>query len=148
MRDLKTELHLTVHGSSKSVETIADECGISASYLYRACLDGESGCRFPLDLLLPLMLATTDQRILQHLNARCGRVTASIPRVAKLKKKDPQVINEITRNFNAVMASVLAFYEDPKTSQIPRIEAQLHEHLCEIATLRRSVKDFHQGEIF
>lgn len=74
MRDLKTSLYLTVHGGKKSVEQIADECGITANYLYRACLEGESGCRFPLDLLLPLMQATGDYRVLdQRLRQRRER---------------------------------------------------------------------------
>jgi hypothetical protein len=148
MRDLKTKLHLTVHSSSKSVEEIADDCGISSSYLYRACLDGESGCRFPLELLIPLMLSTGDYRILDHLNARCNRVTTNLPRVAKLKKKDPTVVNEIGRNFNAVMALVLEFYETPDREKVPALELKLHQHLCEVAALKRSVKDFHQQEMF
>jgi hypothetical protein len=148
MRDLKTSLYMTVHGSKKSVEQIADEMGISTSYLYRACLDGESGCRFPLELLLPLMQATRDYQILDLLNARTGRVTTNLKRVSKLKKRDPQVINEIQRNFNAVMAKVLEFFADPDRARIPEIEQELHRHLCEVAALRRTVSDFHQSELF
>ena len=148
MRDLKSQLYFTVHGAKKSVQQLADEMGISASYLYRACLENdESGCRFPLDLLLALMNATGDYRILEHLNARCNRITVSLPRVGRLKKKDPQVINEIHGKFNAVMARVLEFYANPQRDQIPEIERALHDHLCEVAALRRSVADFHQGEL-
>ncbi len=148
MRDLKSQLYLTVHGAKKSVQQLADEMGISASYLYRACLDNEeSGCRFPLDLLLALMNASGDYRILDHLNARCNRVTVSLPRVGRLKKKDPQVINEINRNFHDVMAKVLEFYSNPDRGKIPEIERALHEHLCEVTALKRSVADFHQGEL-
>jgi hypothetical protein len=144
---LKAAIHRTVHESKKSVDEIAWACKVSPSYVYRACLQGESGCRFPLDLLIPLMQVTEDRRILDHLNARCGRVTTSMPRVGRLKKKDPQVINEIHRNFNAVMAAVLGFFEDPDRTKIPEIEAALHRHLCEVAALKRTVADFHQGEL-
>lgn len=148
MRDLKTQLYFTVHGASKSVQQLADEMGISASYLYRACLDNdESGCRFPLDLLLALLNATGDYRILDHLNARCNRITVSLPRVGRLKKKEPQVINEVTRNFHDVMGRVLEFYQNPDRSKIPELSAALHQHLCEVAALKRSVADFHQGEL-
>jgi hypothetical protein len=148
MRDLKNQIYFTVHGAKKSVQQLADEIGISASYLYRASLESdESGCRFPLDLLLPLMHAAGDYRILDHLTNRCGRVTTSLPRVAKLKRKDPQTINEIQRNFNAVMAKVLEFYQNPERTRISEIEAELHAHLCEVAALKRSVADFHQGEL-
>jgi hypothetical protein len=148
MKDLKTHLYLTVHGSKKSVEQLADECGISASYLYRACLDGESGCRFPLDLAIPLMQASGDFQVLDHLNMRCGRITVNLARVARLKRKDPAAMNEIQRSFNAVMAQVLEFFETPDPTRIPEIEDALHKHLCEVAALKRTVADFHQQEMF
>jgi hypothetical protein len=147
VRDLKAVLYFVVHGAKKSVAQIADDCGISQSYLYRACLEGEAGCRFPLELLLPLMQSTGDFALLDHLNARAGRITVSLPRVAKLKKKDPQAINDIARNFNAAMAKLLAFYDSPDPAQQADIEADLHRHLCEIAAMKRSVKDFKQGDL-
>ena len=147
MRDLKTALYFTVHGSAKSVAQIADDCGISTSYLYRACLEGESGCKFPLELLLPLMQSTGDYSVLDHLNARTARITASLPRVAKLKKKDPQTINEISGHFNGVMAKLLQFYDSPTPDLQVSIEADLHRHLCEIAAMKRSIRDFRQGEL-
>jgi hypothetical protein len=148
MRDLKSTLYTTVHGSKKSVEQIADEIGVSPSYLYRACLEGESGCRFPLDLLIPLMNATGDYSLLEHLNARCERITVSMPRVARLKAKDPQAINEIGRSFNEVMGQVLEFFEKPVMGRIAAIEEGLHKHLCEVAALKRAVKTFAQKELF
>lgn len=147
MRDLKTALHFTIHGSRKSVPEIADACGISASYLYRACLDGDSGCRFPLDLLLPLMQATGDYSVLDHINARVGRITISMPRVGKLKRKDPQVVNEIHGRFNAAMADLLRFFQDPDPAAVPTLEAALHAHLCEVVAIKRAVKDFQQGDL-
>ena len=147
MRDLKTQLYMTVHGAKKSVAELADEIGVSASYLYRACLEGESGCKFPLDLLVPLMLATGDYALLDHLNSRCGRVTTSLPRVSRLKRKDPQVVNEIERKFHEVMAAVLKFFEAPERADIPEITKALHGHLCEVAALKRAVAEFHQEEL-
>jgi len=148
MRDLKTDLYLTVHSASKSVEQIADEIGISASYLYRACLEGESGCRFPLDLLLPLMHSTGDYRLLDDLNARANRITVALPRVARLKLKDAEVVNEITGNFQQAMSAVLKFFRKPDRAAIPALAEQLHTHLCEVASLNRAVKNFHQKELF
>jgi hypothetical protein len=147
MRDLKTQLHFTVHGARKSVPELADEIGVSASYLYRACTEGESGCKFPLELLIPLMQASGDYALLDHLNARCGRITTSLPRVGRLKRKDPQVVNEIERKFHEVMAAVLKFFEAPDQANVPAITAALHAHLCEVAALKRTVADFQQQEL-
>ena len=85
MRDLKKVIHDTVHNkkSPKSVEQLADECGCSASYLYRGGLpydDNGSGCRFPLEYVIPLMLAQKDFSILQHIAHRTNHLEVRIPR--------------------------------------------------------------------
>lgn len=148
MRDLKAQLYFTVHSAPQSAAQLADRVGVSVSYLYRSVLEGDSSCRFPLDLLIPLMEATGDYRVLDHLNARCGRVTTKLPRVGRLKKKDPRTINEISRHFNEVMGAVLEFFENPDPTHVPQIEANLHKHLCEVAALKRTVKEFQQKELF
>ena len=84
MQDLKTHLHGTIHRhAAKSVPQIADDLGISASYLYRAALpcEGETatGCRFPLDLLIPLVRSTGDYQVLDYLEAAVGRVAIVLP---------------------------------------------------------------------
>ena len=148
MRDLKTVLYMTVHGSSKSVEEIADALGVSASYIYRSCLEGDSGCRFPVEMLIPLMEATGNYAALDHINARCGRITTSLPRVAKLKLRDPQVVNQIQAHFNAAMGDVLKFLICPRPKSIAPVVKALHAHMCEVAALMRAVKDYQQGEMF
>ncbi len=148
MRDLKTSLYLTIHGSKKSVEQIADECGITANYLYRSCLEGESGCRFPLDLLLPLMQATGDYQVLDHINRRTGRVTASAPRVRALKKKDANTVNEIQRNFNEAFSQFLKFWSTGDISMKRELVNTLHKHQCDVEAMKRAVADFEQGDLF
>ncbi len=147
MKDLKTTLYLTVHGSKLSVPEIADRLGISASYLYRCCLEGESGVRFPIELLLPLMQATNDYRLLEHLNARAGRISVRLPRVRRLKLRDPRAVNQIQQHFNAVMAAVLKFFDDPDPELLPEVEGGLHEHMCETAALKKAVRDFRQRDL-
>ncbi len=147
MADLKTTLHFTVHGSKQSVEQIADELGISTSYLYRACLEGDSGCRFPLDLLIPLMKATNDYSLLDHLNSRCDRVTVSLPRSSQFKRKEPEAINEVQRNFNDAMAQLLKFFANPQSKNVDAVLKSLHIHLCEVVSIRRAVKTFQQGDL-
>ena len=148
MRDLKTSLHLTVHGSKKSVEHLADVMGISASSLYRACLDGESGCRFPLDLLIPLMQATGNYSVLDHINARCERITVSLPRVRGLKRKDADAVNKIQANFNAAFGEFLKFWIEPGQVEKAELLKALHAHQCDVEAMKRSVRDFDQGDLF
>jgi hypothetical protein len=144
---LKAALHRTVHESEKSVEQLAFECRISPSYLYRACLEGESGCRFPLELTVPLMKATGDFRLLEFLNGACDRTAVKLPRVRRLKRNDPQVCNEISGNFNGVMGGVLAYFAAPDREKIPELIDALRRHLSDITSLARAVATYHQGEL-
>jgi len=86
-RTIKEALYLTVHGhSALSVEAIAEQLGISASYLYRSVTpdpdtDGPdaSGCRFPLRQLIPLIRATGDYQALDFVERALGRVAVPMP---------------------------------------------------------------------
>lgn len=146
--DLRHVLYATVHGSRHSVEQLADVCGVSASYLYRACLDGESGARFPLELLIPLMNATGNYSLLDHIASRCDRLTVDLPRTAKMKRRDPQVVNDITKNFNACMARLLEFFDAPAEVNVQELTIALHKHLCEVAAMKRAVASGQQGDLF
>ena len=86
--------------------------------------------------------------VLDHLNSRCSRVTVSLPRVARLKRRDPQVVNEMQKNFNTVMAAVLEFFEEPNPDKLPDLKQEIYGHLCEIAALKRAVERFEQKEMF
>ncbi len=146
-KDLKTNLYFTVHGAQISVEEIADHLGISASYLYRSCTEGDSGCRFPLDLLLPLMEATHDFSLLEHLNARCGKITVNLAQVSRLKVHDPKAMNQIQNNFSKVLAKVISFLETPDAKKVDEITKELQLHLCNVASLKRTVSEYLQEEL-
>lgn len=147
MTDLKTQILMTIRGSKKSVEQLADELGCSASLLYRYGLEGESGADLPLKRLIPLMQATGDHRVLRHLNARCGFVTVSQPRVRKLKTKDPKVINEIQRNFSDLLAQFCKFVDVAPADQVTELLDAIHKHACDVAAMDRAVRDWQQQEM-
>jgi AraC-like DNA-binding protein len=150
MRDVKTQLYLTVHGSKKSVEQIADECGISASYLYRAVSETENGCRFPLDMLIPLMRSTNDYRVLDRLNAICDRTTLSHPRVRALKRKKAQteVLHEIEANFHEAMKLFYGFWIQPDSARRAELLDALHRHECDVRAMQAAVRTSDQGDLF
>ncbi len=147
MKTLKTELYQTVHNSRLSVEELAELLNVSTSYLYRSVLEGESGCRFPVELLLPLMRATKDYRVLEYLNSRCDRVTAKLPRVARLKKLEPREASKIQERFCRMWADVIAFVENPSAGSLPALMTAMHKHLCDMASVRLSVQDIKQREL-
>lgn len=78
---IKNILYETIHRNKKSVPQIADEMGISANYLYRAGLPlDESGVKFPVEYLIPLMKTTKNYSILKHLARLCGFILVKEPR--------------------------------------------------------------------
>ena len=87
---LKDILYDMIHRHhTKSLEQIAEEIGMSNSYLARAALpdkdtvdnpDLATGVRFPLKKLIPLIRATDDFQLLDHIEVTLGRVAFSLPR--------------------------------------------------------------------
>ncbi len=147
MKTLKTELYQTVHKARLSVEQLAELLNVSASYLYRSVLEGDSGCRFPVDLLLPLMHATKDFRVLDLLNRRCDRVTAKLPRIRKAKTNATLVAGEVQRNFSTLMVEILQYFAEPDEAKVAEIEERIHAHVGEMLTLRKAVQTYKQREL-
>jgi hypothetical protein len=86
-KTLRECLYETIHRTQdRSLKLIAEEIGMSQSYLTRAALpeqdedDGGSGCRFPLNKLVPLIKATNNYSVLDSLEASVGRVAVAMPK--------------------------------------------------------------------
>jgi hypothetical protein len=148
MTDLKTALKKTILGARQSVTAIADELGCCESVLYRYGLDGDSGAEFPLKRLIPLMKATEDYRLLHHIAARCGFVLVRLARATALKRKDPEAVNEIQARFSHIIAHFLLHTADAPADVTMALLDDLDKHLTDMASMRRAVKDFKQGDLF
>lgn len=86
-RTLNEALHGAAHGHPwKKLEAIAEELGVSRSYLTRACLPSEeeggssSGCRFPAHLLTAFCRATESFKPLDFIERSLGRVAFTLPK--------------------------------------------------------------------
>jgi len=85
--DVKEVLYCTIHENKKGVKQIADEIGISSNYLYRSALpDDESGAKFPIQYLVPLMKSTDDYSLIRHLAKLCGFILVKMPLLRDNKK--------------------------------------------------------------
>lgn len=144
---LKKHLYATIHGSGKSVEQLAFELGISPSYLYRAVLPGEAGCRFPLELLPALMSATGDYRVLEYLAAETNRVVVTMRRVKQLKALEPTVVTRLSQQFADCMVQLIQSFDAPQ-EDAEELLARLYRHLCDVASIRLAVRDRRQRELF
>lgn len=85
MKTVKECLYETIHRNKKPLKLIAEEIGISESYLTRSALpdieelDTGTGCRFPLKKLVPLIRATGDYSVLDNIEHNLGRVGVALP---------------------------------------------------------------------
>ncbi len=147
MTDLKTHLHATIHRHpAKSVPQIADDLGISSSYLYRAALpcEGETatGCRFPLDLLIPLVRSTGDYQVLDYLEAAVGRVAIALPSgtagTRELALQTCRVVKEFGETASAAGAAIADGKVTRREAEV--VEREALEAVREIMALVEAVK--------
>ena len=150
MPTMKEVLWETIHNgkAKKTVDQLADEIGCSKSYLYRGALpydeDGGSGCRFPLDFLLPVMLAQKDYSVLHHLAHDTGHLLVRISRGKALK---PEGLNEFQKTFTKAFGLLLKFFDDPGAHDKQEVMEQLYKLMSETEGYRKAVEGFHQREL-
>ncbi|GJQ32635.1 MAG: hypothetical protein HBSAPP04_14740 [Ignavibacteriaceae bacterium] len=132
MQTIKELLYKTAHRNKKSIKQLADESGISENYLYRACLPvDESGVKFPLDKLVPLMKAANDYSILSHISNICGFILVKIP-VFKAKKGEAIDIYDEYQEATAYALSALkTFFKEPSKANKDAVDEALMKVLEE-----------------
>ena len=98
---IKTFLYRMIHRNAKSARQLADEIGISYSYLCRFGLTEESGADIPLKYFVPLMKSAGDYSALKYINMLCGFLTIRAPRGFRSKTDEVLAVNE----YNALCAA-------------------------------------------
>lgn len=93
---LKDALYQTVHKSNKSIAVLAEEIGMTANYLYKACMpdsdmdERAAGVRFPTKKVLPLMRATGDFSVLHYMANATEHAVISVPDITNKSCADIQ----------------------------------------------------------
>ena len=119
---LKDCLYQTLHRNNKPLKAIAEELGVSESYLYRAALpdpeDSETGtgCRFPLKKLISLIRVTGDFCTLDHIENALGRVAIALPRTDSGLTDICRMTLASVREFGELMAKVTKSLDDDDIS--------------------------------
>lgn len=146
-RSLTTTLYQTVHGSRRSVDELADAIGIGPSSLYRAVLEGDSGCKFDVQWLLPLMQATDNYAALDLLCQRTDSVRVKLPRVRRWKRMDPRITNELQKTFADLISLLLAYFDAPDKDKRAALETDIHDLVGDLLAVRRALGNFEQMEL-
>jgi hypothetical protein len=147
-QSLKTLLYTTIHRNAKSVAQLADETGISPSYLYRAGLPtDESGVKFPIEHLIPLMKSSGDYSVLKYLNRLCGFLTVRAPRGFHDKRDEVDAVNEYNTLCSAASKLLMDFFQSPSPAKLEETNSALQAVMEYSASLQKRIKDFNQMEM-
>ncbi len=145
---LKDCLYQTLHRNNKPLKAIAEELGVSESYLYRSALpdqeDSETGtgCRFPLKKLIPLILVTGDYCTLDHIENALGRVAIFLPKSDAGLTDICRMSLRSVREFGELMAEVTKSLEDSRIrdDEMSRILTEGYEAQQAIAALIAAIE--------
>lgn len=135
---LKSELYKTVHRNKKSIQQIADETGISANYLYRAGLPLEnSGVKFPIEYLIPLMKSTGDYSILNHLSKVCGFLLVKMPRYKNTKVDDIEIVDQYQNATVSALKKLKDFLNEPTAENYQAVDNALQDVMSKSVTAQK-----------
>lgn len=140
-KSLKEALHNTIHRhSTLSVAAIAEEIGMAESYLYRAALPDQdtdgvdaSGVRFPIKKLVPLVRATSDFQVLDHIERSLGRVAFYVPDPSRCSSLLHSHLTKTVGEFSDVLKAFELMMEDGKVTQ------------AELASMEKEVYELNQA---
>lgn len=145
---IKTLLYQAIHRNKKSAAQIADEIGISYSYLCRTGLPAdESGVRFPLELLTPLMKATHDYSVLRHIATLSGHMVVKVPKGFTDRSDELEAVAIYNELCSGVSKCLMAFFKKPSDEQL-RVTLDALQRVMEYsASLHRRVRNYNQMEL-
>lgn len=147
-KPIKTILYETIHRNKKSVEQIADEIGISANYLYRAGLPlDESGVKFPLDYLIPLMKATGNYAILEQIAWICGFLLVREPRVKMPKEDAIELVIDYQEITTHAVRLLKKFLDKPTQNNYEEVINALKSVMTKSAEAKKYVNKHYQGQM-
>ena len=147
MTTLKDCLYETIHKNRKPLKLIAEEIGMSENYLTRAALPDQeesetgSGCRFPLKKLIPLIRATGDFSLLDHIESSLGRVAVRMPKPGASEDHLYRLTIKAVKEFGELMAEMDAGMADGRLTgkELGRLRKEGYEAVQAIVTLMQNL---------
>ncbi|KAB2908958.1 MAG: hypothetical protein LC102_09170 [Ignavibacteriales bacterium] len=144
MYNIKELLYRTAHRNRKSLKQLADETGISENYLYRACMPlDQSGVKFPVENLIPLMKAAEDFSILSHLANLCGFILVKIPRFKAKRGESIDIYDDYQKASAVALNALKIFFSDPSKANKDSVDEALMKVLEESQTAKKYCDKFY-----
>jgi len=145
---IKSILYQTIHRNAKSAAQLADEIGISYSYLCRAGLPAdESGVRFPIEYTVPLMKAAGDYSLLRHLAMLTGHLLVKAPRGFRDKSDEVESVSNYSQLCSSASKLLLEFFRAPSPKLLDETTHALTSVMEYSAALQKRIRDYNQMEL-
>jgi hypothetical protein len=137
---LRDALHETVHNGGVPMKRLSDQLGISYSYLANAANPNLDDFNFQLRHVMPLINATGNYAVLDHLENACGRVAFCLPQAGKDHLEITQGLLELVGRMGDLSHKMREILADGKVDEqeYKRVEPVFFGMLQEIAGLMAS----------
>lgn len=137
---LRDALHESVHNGGVPMKRLADQLGISYSYLANAANPNLEDFNFQLKHLMPLINATGSYAVLDYLENACGRVAFCLPQAGKDHLEITQGLLELVGRMGELSHEMSMILADGNVDphEYKRVEPVFFGLLQEIAGLMAS----------
>jgi len=134
---LRDALYETVHNGGVPMKRLSDQLGISYSYLANAANPNLDDFNFQLRHLMPLINATGNFAVLDHLENACGRVAFCLPKAGKDHLEITQGLLDLMGRFGDLSHEMRKILADGQIDdhEYKRVEPVFFGLLQEIAGL-------------
>lgn len=148
---LSKEIWKTIHGGKLTIKELAEKTQIPENTLYRSALayaDTPSAMRPSLKLIILVMQATRDFRILKFMCNYFGFLIVRLPRVARCKKNTLDKVRDLQQQYVDNVDYLLEYDRNPsKENRTNCIKALFLSIEAETSVIRSLRSNWHQLEL-
>jgi len=131
---------IIVRNPQITVDELAEELGVRPNDLYEWGNINQPR-RFPLPLLLPLMRATGDTSIIEHLAAQMGMVAFKIRKRGKSGLEHIKDLQEYMQTFSELLKLLLNVFANKEKANKQEVIKEMDRFMSTLAGLRDDVEN-------
>lgn len=141
MTTLRDSLHDTIFNSGRPAKQIADELGISYSYLASAGNPNLEEFHFQLRHLIPLTKSTRNFEVIDHIERTLGRVAFTVPNLTSTTEVTAETAN-IVREAGHLLTEMAQALADGRvqSQEWPAIARECEHVITAVCRLREAAK--------
>ena len=142
MNTLRDALHDNIFNSGRPAKQIADDLGISYSYLASAGNPNLEEFHFQLKHLIPLTKATGNYDTLDYIERALGRVAFVVPTIRGNISEVAEEVSAVTLEFSHLMREMSESLRDGvvHSHEWPAIAKECEHLISRVARLREAAK--------